>query len=530
MAYTYEQIGKRIRARMGNPASYAELTDEQIGKMAAEKNPKIQAVVTTEKAPEKSKEKTFGRKVGDFFTSNTQKFAETLGASAAEYTGEADEINESSVAEADARFNLAKQMRSASPEQDAKIKAQLGKGSQVGVATDQISALNKTNKQVFGEGLGTGLEMLSGGTLKGAKVGGAVVKGASTLGGAVKTGAKIGAIYGAVSGASQGLQEDKSWAGILGSTAIGGITGAAVGGALGAAGHGLKQIPAALSKKSEKIYKNVLKMTPSELQRETAQGKNTPGLLKRLGAKGSIPDIQEEIGGMLDDSTDELQKVLTERAKQGATISVDDFQHAAEKSLEGYKTHVAEYGSIKDKLDTIIANTRRLHGDNIPVDIANKIKSDLWKDSFNRAGTEVVNNAVYEAGSAMKTLIEAAVPDKDVAGMNKLIGELIVAAKQLDKSVTRAQTGRLSSWVSRGLGLALGNTVVPGYGGVGGFFAGPQIEKVLMNPTIRTSIAALMAKAGQSSYIPPQVANELKDIILRHLLMEAGEVSAKRVP
>lgn len=91
-------------------------------------------------------------------------------------------------------------------------------------------AADKTGKQIAGETLGVGLDLLGG-----ASVGKAVkgVKAIKTIGEGVKVGAKTGVKYGTAYGVAEGMKENKDIKGIIGEGLIGGATGAIVGGATG---------------------------------------------------------------------------------------------------------------------------------------------------------------------------------------------------------------------------------------------------------------------------------------------------------
>lgn len=451
--------------------------------------------------------------VTNAFTSSTQSFADTLGSAASVASGDTKHQDEAHIAEAESRYKLAQQLRSATPEQAAHIRQQLSQGSNVGTATEANPTLMKTNRQVLGEGLGTGLEALSGGAMGGGKT-----VATKTLGQAALKAGASGGVYGLLSGTSQAMQENQSAGDIVKSGISGGIVGGAIGGSLGAAGHAVSG--KFLDKKSEDIYRKVLKMTPTESANEAKQGKNTPALLKKLGLIGSPEEMSGKLTEIFDTKGAKLQNTLTKAAKKGATVSTDEFEKAAQASIDRYKTHVAEFGNIKSRLDTIIANTRQHFGDQIPVDVANEIKSGLWKDSFNRAGSEVVNDATHEAGTAMKELIEKAIPDKKIAAMNKELGQFIVASKQLSKSATRAQTGKMSKFLGAILGGVAGGTVGLG-GAIPGMVAGSQLDKVASNPTLRTGIAKILAKAGNRKPSPVLI-QEARDFLIRHAEMGAG--------
>ena len=537
MPYTVEQIGARAKER--NP-ELGKFSDKEIGDRLVKRNPNLATLVAPAQAQAPVEApKSFGRKVADVFTGSTQKFAQTLGAAAGVATGATKQIDEAKMAESESRFNLAKQLRTASPEQATRIKSQLSQGTDVQTATETIPALMKTNKQVFGEGLGTALEATTGGLLGAGKTGtlGKAVAPAlsKSLGQAVGRGATMGATYGGLSGLSQGLQDDKSLGGLAKSTAIGGATGAALGGAFAAAGYGISKLHKVgpklqeeAGKKSEDIYRKVLKMSPVEQAREKMKGQNTPKLLKELGLTGDVEEMSQKLKTIYEGKEDDLTNLLAKKAKAGASVSVDDFERAANKSLAKYKTHVAEYGNIENRVKTIVENTRKLHGNRIPVSVANQIKRDLWKDAFNISGTEVVNDATKEAGTAMKELIEKALPDLEIAKMNKELGRFVVASKQLVKSAPRLQSGVMRSR----LGAIIGGIVgLPGgpYGAMGTAALGSQVDKLLLsNPTLRTQIAQILSRMeGAAPMVQKSLENQVLRLLERYGILEAAKQAAK---
>ena len=101
-------------------------------------------------------------------------------------------------------------------------------------AADIMPALEKSAKQVIGEAVGIGVDVLSAGALPGV---GKAATTARTFGQGVKAGAKVGAIYGGAVGVGQGtasgLQEDKSAEDIIKQAGKEGIFGTVLGGILG---------------------------------------------------------------------------------------------------------------------------------------------------------------------------------------------------------------------------------------------------------------------------------------------------------
>jgi len=284
--FTVEEIGAGIKAR--NPGKFDAYTDAQVGQRAVDRNPgvfggRVKAAAAVPVTPERKlqnaqrlgelqKEQAAGgmkarstasflpRAVADIFTGSSQKFGTTLGTAGAVASGATGKMDAASVSEADSRFRLAKLLNDpkTTPEQKANIRRQLGMGPSVGVATEQVPELNQTNRQVLGQGIGTVLEMTSGGSLSGKVMGsGRLLKGAAPLGlkpsivaptimSGVKKGAAVGAAYGGIGGAAQAMQENKTVGGIATNAAFGAFLAAGVGGALG----GIANIPAAVARRN----------------------------------------------------------------------------------------------------------------------------------------------------------------------------------------------------------------------------------------------------------------------------------------
>lgn len=229
------------------------------------------------------------RAVGKFFTGSTQKFGETLG-TAAGAAGASKSIGESNVAEQESRLKQAQLLNKpgTTEEQKARIREHLGQAPAIPTASEQIPSLDKSAKQVFGEGLGTGLEALSGGAL------GKVTK-APTLGKAVLQGVKTGATYGALGGTSTALQEDKSALETAKSATTGAIIGGLTGGALGATGYGAEKL--------------VDKYGPTiAAKRLATQQEKVDKAVGQIG-QSKIGDIETHKAALLSLDADELKKI-----------------------------------------------------------------------------------------------------------------------------------------------------------------------------------------------------------------------------
>lgn len=116
------------------------------------------------------------------------------------------------------------------------------------------NSLNKTARQIYGEGLGVATDLIGAGALPG---GVGIAKKATGLVQGLKAGAKAGAIGGGIFGASQGVaraaQDNKSAGEIVGSGIRSGIGGAALGGAIGGAIGG---VSGGIAGRAERIAKS----------------------------------------------------------------------------------------------------------------------------------------------------------------------------------------------------------------------------------------------------------------------------------
>lgn len=102
-------------------------------------------------------------------------------------------------------------------------------------------ALKKTNRQIIGEALGVATDIIGAGTI-GGKGAGLVTKPTSFASGAyqgLKAGATTGGAFGALQGASSGLQGNKDAEGVVKDTLAGGVGGAVIGGGIGATVGGI---------------------------------------------------------------------------------------------------------------------------------------------------------------------------------------------------------------------------------------------------------------------------------------------------
>jgi hypothetical protein len=418
----------------------------------------------------------FGRKVFNFFTGSSQKFGHTLGSAASVATGEAGKIDAASVSEADERFKLSKLLNDPGtpPELKASIRARLGQGPDVGVATEQISDLNKTNRQVFGEGLGTVLEATSGGGL------GGVAK-AKTLGQAVVQGAKVGATYGGLGSTAASMQANES----LGETvkdALGGVLiGAGTGGFLGAAGYGLEKIvqkygpqiaARRLAKQQDKVDRAVGQIGQSK-KGDLAQHKEAILSLDpaELADIKTYDDLQEAVGERLTALRETQDKILASvpepkpldsfgqsvgagkaEVKSNPVVSaLDNLQELYEKTND--PESLSSLLSLRDKAETVGLTAAEVN--QIARDYGSEFGSKAFSPRSGEALTSVNAQAYENTRKAVKESARALLPDDASKALDASMSDLLElqrAAEQVNEKVNALQ----NKIKERGLGEKIG--------------------------------------------------------------------------
>jgi hypothetical protein len=275
-------------------------------------------------------EKSTLRKVGDFFTSSTQKFGNTLGTAASvldQTKGNVQDTQKGIQEQAQNQIDLF--MQNAKKETDPNkkkdwINAAKIAGDNVGVDIFTNPEYQKTAKQILGEAGGTALEALSLGTFGStAKVGSLASKAPTILKPLLsppknilkgaKEGAIIGSIYGSASGATQSMQENESNIDVLKSGitegAIGGLGGGVIGGGISGAVALTKGTGKVLVKAGDKLSTPVkaIGQTGSELAErvpraiERVKESANEAVLRSARIKESTPEVANAIKSKLDD-------------------------------------------------------------------------------------------------------------------------------------------------------------------------------------------------------------------------------------
>lgn len=393
------------------------------------------------------KKKSLARKVGDFFTSSTQKFGQTLGTAASVVDPKTKKLREETLASTNKMVD--DYITKAKNEPDKERAKKFLEAAQKLADTEDIDIFNnkeyqKTAKQIIGEAAGTALETLSFGTygktatagMKSFQLGKQTVptiakpilSPAKKVLQGVKQGAGIGGVYGSAFGVASAMEQNKSTADIVKEGLTGGITGAVGGGVLGGTVSGLTGGASALISRANKLStegktalgkyaekklfqtsRELVKMSPTKTANEAKWQKNTPEFIanefvidpETLKPK-SILQLIDSDGRKLvtDDAVNALRGKYQEESAafnnllkdSGEYVSLNTLRQRAIENIKGLKTQGSDYDSAVAQIEKEINSYKKnyqtnglVDGDDllIRVDDFNKIKSGLWSKTSN---------------------------------------------------------------------------------------------------------------------------------------------------
>lgn len=255
--------------------------------------------------------------LGNLLTGSTQKFGKTIGEALAAPEN-ADKYSETLGLHTEVQSNLIKAIQNKkSLGQDTShledvLKRHISETPKIEDFTGDV--INKTPEQVIGEGVGTGLEVLSGGVLSGGIE--SVASKELSLAQKIKQGAKIGATYGAVGGASNSMQNNGSGADVASNALLGGATGAALGSGGELAAVGVSKLPSlvkGLTPTAEGIMNRVARLTPNQAsQFEKIAGETHGNYLQRTGNFGTPEQIIKNESSKFANSLNEVDTALSQ--------------------------------------------------------------------------------------------------------------------------------------------------------------------------------------------------------------------------
>lgn len=263
-------------------------------------------------------------------------------------------------------------------------------------------------------------------------------------------------------------------------------------------------------------------------------GKNEDGTLDATKALDILKNKQAPLDT-------EAQSIL-QNAGKGATVNLLDVANnakstfasqsmpALDKAASASKVDNYIQAEIADRQNTIAQSTygqdfeklspqqqSKVYYDaiNPSAEDADKIKTGFWNSvgkGFDR-DTQLSENASYQLGKSTKTAIESAVPDSQLAQVNKERGDLIDAQRRLTKldGVRVLKGGRLGNMAGGVKGAIVGMASGAGLpGALAGDYFGTKATEFMNNPATKLGIAQGKAKAA--GLIPGLLGNVAQPI------------------
>jgi len=409
MALTKQELGsiKELRGMGYTNAQIAGFVGAQrTGQTSTIHDQLIGGQTTT---PSKADSKSTLSKVGEFVLPGVQGFGESIGGAIQPFTRSQRDLEQARQTEQDTEGRLVKAFQDARMRGDtagmARLRPQLRSAAENTTASDRDinPALNKSNRQVIGEGVGTAASVIGLGKLPGAvRAGGAqTVKQA-----AIQTG-KLGAGFGAVEGAALGMRDDDGVGGIIGKGALGGLIGGVVGAGVGAGAAGVGGAMSA--RQARKLELQQLIDSPQQMRMPAAEGISASGDLIADRAQ-TARFTTNQIGELVPDKNARTLLRGTETVEEADIVAIKNLVQSpegktrAQQMLEHAKGAKGDRSYLSRPTDvvgeTIVDYTKTLHTANRKAasqldDVAGRLRGEsfevatpenLFFDELGRAG------------------------------------------------------------------------------------------------------------------------------------------------
>ena len=248
------------------------------------------------------------------------------------------------------------------------------------------------------------------------------------------------------------------------------------------------------------LEKVSLRLTPAQERDLGTKVEDVSDYLVTKGVTGTPASRLEKINTIYGDMEDKLQSFLT---KDAANVSVpkQSLIDQAEAMKSQYKNE-RDYKQIKSQIDEFIDLLKTEHPDNIPVADLNTLKRSTYANSYNKAGSKVLDTVEHDLGDAMRQQIESStagmevVPGQSIGDFNKEYGTVINAKKILKTAASKTGVGLmgrvLASMIGGGIGALAGHGI-PGAGEVGRAVGFGAAESLAGTPTRSLAGQALEA-------------------------------------
>lgn len=238
------------------------------------------------------------------------------------------------------------------------------------------------------------------------------------------------------------------------------------------------------------------------------------------GLKEQIPVSSEGLKMVEQRITDiqgEITKGIERHAAQGRTVDTANILKAMDGLEDFYRNTAAPEKSLKI-LDELRFQFGQYHGQQIPIDVAQKIKVNTYQE-LKAAYGEMANAKVEglkQVARGLKDEISSVFPE--IAGLNERQSELIGLDEALTRAVWRIENHQLMG-IGSGIAGAAGGAIAGGPGAAGAF-----VSKLLMDdPVVKSKLAIALAKAGTTN--APKLVN-MRMAALRGAMEKAASAVA----
>lgn len=511
-------------------------------------------------------EKSFLKKVGDFFTGGTQAFGKDI--------GEAVASGKNADMYSQAMDNYTQVQNNLQLEINKRLKGGQDATKLISTLQDLKSTtpkledftgdtINKTTKQILGDAGMFALEATSGGLLSGGAK--AVASKVLTTGQKVVQAGGIGAIYGGIGGATGAMQQNKSTGNIVLDSFVGGLVGFGLGAGLTAVGVGLSKgigKTRAILNPTEKAFTNAqtnvsrayektLNLTPSQRAKEQALLEKTGDniyttLVKNhinLGAKEAdaqlanvmklyekgIEQAQKNEHGLFNlnevvqNSFREInEKIPSETARQTAK---DKIRKEVLLMMKNYKGTMIKNQEKQTLVDSAFMERLRKTGNS-------------WTP-FNASDPEKIGKSTgYALANSVRDNVEKYGTFPEYRNAMREWGKVIHVQQVLGKL---EKSGKYQFRVLGGLSGAISRRILTGAlgyhtGGLGGLImgelGGEYGARVMSNPTLRTYLDRLIINNYDKKITPEvitKLANQIKiEIEKQNKLLKLPERTATK--
>lgn len=462
--------------------------------------------------------------LGDLLTGNTQKFGKTIGESVAapENAQKYSDSLESHTKIQSSLVDLIKKKK-ALGQDTTRLQAALEHHIESTPKLEDFTGdvINKTPGQVIGEGIGTGLEALSGGILEsGAKS--VASKELSTLG-KINQAGKIGAGYGAVASGANSMAEGGGPVDVVKNAAVGGAAGYGLGAGLGVAGVGIGKVSKLIKPNTvdEIISKRADEI--SNIENNYAKTRKVNQFSKDAGAASRNRVAQTDVlvnavdheglvrtkqpGGAVDQykamTIDNAEGVVRENlVKEGAKVPLKEVE--ADLTRAVYKSG-AEGKNLQTALNDVKKEVAgyRLKADadgNVPLELIHDAKIDTTK-SINFFTPPEISSSRKAIAKGLKEIVEKK-SSFNVKAVNSELAKYykdITLLENLDGK--RVKGGRLGKYFSQISGNIVGSMAGSAVGGPFGSAVGAMVGGEL-SARIRGNILSKMLGEATGNLAP----------------------------